>query len=204
MRGTLMILLLAGLARSAEQFRAKRRRNPASGREGNPGCDRDPQHACRRFPACAHPPGTLRQAGQGAEVESGSRQGRALRHRRSCLAGYHPAGQDGDQRAQERGGGPYLRFLRKHRGRDVAAGRPGSHWKTRANPERSSPDQSYDPGFSPRPFLISPRRCLLSRRRFFDASVGRVGRRGLSTSQASRISSTSRSSASSRLRRWLR
>jgi hypothetical protein len=52
--------------------------------------------------------------------------------------------------------------------------------------------------------LISDRRPFASSLRFFDARVGRVGRRGFGRSVAWRISSTRRSTASSRLRSWVR
>ena len=47
------------------------------------------------------------------------------------------------------------------------------------------PVQLSAPGFTVRSFLVSPRRCLLSSRRFFDASVGRVGRLDFGASGAS-------------------
>src|SRR5262249_7487365 len=52
--------------------------------------------------------------------------------------------------------------------------------------------------------LMLPRRFLSSTRRRRDALVGLVGRRGTGRTAASRISSVSRSSASARLRSWVR
>ena len=56
----------------------------------------------------------------------------------------------------------------------------------------------------PRSRLIPPRWALATRRRRFDARVGRVGTRRFGRTAASAISATSRASASSRLRGWLR
>src|SRR5262249_18324254 len=52
--------------------------------------------------------------------------------------------------------------------------------------------------------LMTERRFLPSRRRCFDALVGRVARRGTGGTVASRMSATRRSSASARLRSWVR
>src|SRR5690348_3173653 len=65
-------------------------------------------------------------------------------------------------------------------------------------------DLAYSSGSTRRSRLVTPRRSLLSRRRRFSAADGLVGRRGTGGTAARRISSTSRDSASSRLRPWVR